>query len=173
MSRILVVQPSKMLQQALAFALASEHQIRVADKIPEADATPEADLAIVDAAALAEREPAALRKFDVIRRWQIPVVWLGSELSALDEAAGKFVRLTPPLDRESLKRALADILGAPTHGARREPEPAPAADLKQTKPRAMDKGPGAGENNKEVIDLLEVFEEQPGHDIITDAEKKS
>ena len=175
MSRILVVQPSRMLQQALAFVLASEHQIRVTDILPESAAAPEVDLVIVDAAVLREDE-LAVGKLDALYRWQIPVVWLGAGLPPIDSVPGNSVSLPSPLDRESLTKAVADILRSST---RETPQPAitkfaTADALEQTTAKAMQSNPAAAENEQEVIELVEVVEEQPARDMIkTDADNKA
>jgi hypothetical protein len=167
-----------MLQQAFAFALAAEHQILVIDSIPESEAAPEADLAIVDAAALRDGGSAAMRQLNAIRSWQIPVIWFGTESPAVEWAQRKFVRLAPPLDRESLKKVVADILGSSSQGpspaATPKPKQVTAAASEQPKPKEVPASSLASENKKKVIELLEVVEEQPAHDMIkTEAGKKS
>ncbi|MGH7794361.1 MAG: hypothetical protein ACREQ2_05635 [Candidatus Binatia bacterium] len=169
MSRILVVQPSKMLQQAFAFALAAEHQIQVTEKIPESQAAPEADLAIVDADALRDGDAAAMRRLNAIRSWRIPIVWIGAETPPAEPAASKFVQLTPPLDRESLKKALADCLGSPTSAPSRQspstPKSPAASASKETKPKGPQRNAVAADD-KEVIELVEVVDEQPARDLL-------
>ncbi|HEY5542306.1 MAG TPA: hypothetical protein VIM04_03490 [Candidatus Binatia bacterium] len=155
MSRILVVQPSKMLQQALAVVLASEHHVRVTGKLPESQTAPEADLAIVDAAALRDGDAAAMRGLDAIRSWRIPIVWIGAEAPPAESAPSKFVQLTPPLERESLKKALADCLGSPSSPQSPRIPNAPAAPASKESVAADD---------QDVIELVEVVEEQPVRD---------
>ena len=164
MSRILVVQPSKMLQQAFAVVLASEHHVRVIGKLPESPAAPEADLAIVDAAALRDGGAAAVPGLDAIRSWRIPIVWIGPEAPPAGLAPSKFVHLTPPLERESLKKALVDCLGSPTSPLSAQSpgiSNAPAAPAsKEIEPQRN----AVAADDQDVIELVEVVEEQPARD---------
>ncbi|HEX9788401.1 MAG TPA: hypothetical protein VGB09_10270 [Candidatus Binatia bacterium] len=178
MSSILVVQPSKMLQQAFVFALAAEHQIRVTEKTPELEAARDIDLAIVDTAALRAGDLAAEPELSAIRSWQIPIIWVGGEAPAAESAAHKWVRLLPPLDRESLKKAIADCLGsspAPSQQFTPNPPGAPALKENQSK-EAQPQSVGADTkaDKIDVIDLVEVVEEQPARDVTSaEARKKS
>ena len=168
MSRILIIQSAKMLQQAFVYALAPEHEIQLTDKIADA-MMPDADIAIVAAGALADRDLTGARRLDAIRSWQIPVVWLGGEPPPAEARPGKFVLLQPPLTRESLKKALAEISG-PAQAAAAKPK-REAADTKQTKPETE---PNViAPEKKNVIELVEVVEEQPAREIFAEAGKKS
>ena len=164
MSRILVVQPSKMLQQAFAIVLAAEHRVRVIGKLPESPAAPEADLAIVDAAALGDGSAAALPGLDAIRSWSIPIVWIGPEAQPTGLAPCKLVHLTPPVERDSLKKALVDCLGSPTSPlSAQSPRTsnAPAAPVsKEIEPQRN----AVASADQDVIELVEVVEEQPARD---------
>jgi len=163
MSRILVVQPSKMLQQAFAIVLAAEHRVRVIGKLPESPAAPEADLAIVDAAALGDGSAAA-SGLDAIRSWSIPIVWIGPEAPPTGLAPCKLVHLTPPVERDSLKKALVDCLGSPTSPLSvQSPRTsnAPAAPVsKEIEPQRN----AVASADQDVIELVEVVEEQPARD---------
>jgi hypothetical protein len=157
-----------MLQQAFIYALAPEHEIQLMDKIAEA-MMPDADIAIVADGALADREHTGAQRLDAIRSWQIPVVWLGSEPPPVAARPGKFVLLQPPLTRESLKKALAEI-SDPGQAAAAKPKRG-AGDTKQAKPETE---PGVIPlEKKNVIELVEVVEEQPAREIFAEAGKKS
>jgi len=175
MSRILVVEPSKMLQQALVFALASEHQIQVTDRLPRSDAAPEVDVAIVDRAAVRD-EDADKQELGAMREWRIPIVWLGAEWPAAGGSApGNIVRVALPLDLESLKKALADVFAA-QQAAQTGTLNSPTAavfDPERSKRKKTESSPTAGEN-RETIELVEVIEEQPAGALSkTEAGKKS
>jgi hypothetical protein len=65
------------------------------------------------------------------------------------------VQLTPPLERESLKKALADCLGSPSSPQSPRIPNAPAAPASKESVAADD---------QDVIELVEVVEEQPVRD---------
>jgi hypothetical protein len=168
MSRILIIQSAKLLQQALVYALAPEHEIKLTDQISD-DTVPDADIAIVATGALADRSLTAVRPLDAISGWRIPVVWLGSEPPAVEARPGKFVMVQPPLNRESLKKALAEVSGLSQAAA-----PKPRRGAIDTKPTAPEKETGVvAAEKKKVIELVEVVEEQPGREIFAEAGKKS
>jgi hypothetical protein len=171
-----------MLQQAFVFALAAEHQIRVTEKTPELEAARDIDLAIVDTAALRAGDLAAEPELSAIRSWQIPIIWVGGEAPAAESAAHKWVRLSLPLDRESLKKALADCLGssktpAALQASAANPNPPGAPALKENQSKeAQPQSVGADTkaDKIDVIDLVEVVDEQPARDVTSaEARKKS
>lgn len=173
MSRIFIVQPSKMLQQAFAFALASEHEIRVTDKLPESEPAPVADLAIVDAGALPQGDAPAARQRSLIRNWQMPIIWIGPEAPPAESAPRKFVRIEPPLDRESLKRAVADCLSQTEveQPATTKRKLAAAAVSTETQSQKSQSGSVA---SNDIIELVEVVAEEAAHEMPdTDAREKS
>ncbi len=55
MSKILVIEPYKILRHAFCVALSNDHQVDIVTTIPEAATLSDASLVIVDGAALRER----------------------------------------------------------------------------------------------------------------------
>jgi hypothetical protein len=77
MSKILVVEPYKILQRAIAVSFFPEHQVEVTEQVPEVSALEQRayDVAIVDAAALREKNAAGdLNR--CLQDWSIPIIWL-------------------------------------------------------------------------------------------------
>jgi hypothetical protein len=77
MSKILVVEPYKILQRAIAMSFFPEHEVEVTEQVPEmSPLEPRSyDVAIIDAGALREKNTAG----DLSRRlqdWPIPIIWL-------------------------------------------------------------------------------------------------
>jgi hypothetical protein len=158
MSRILVVEPSKMLQQALAFALAPEHQIEITDRLPDG-AAPGVEIAVIDPAAHGGPAAAGPAPHSPIADWQIPIIWLGPDWPPGERAPAKLVCLHPPLERDSLKRTIADLARSPTGGETIDrPKPTGTAGAKQSRRRKEAAAPG--EREKEVIDLVDVVDDQ-------------
>ena len=161
MSNILIVQPHKMLQQALVVALFPEHHVQIMEKLPEAESAAEADVVIIDGGALRARNSLTGHELSAVQSWRVPIIWIDTEALS-GAAASKLVRLTPPLKKEELRTAVAACLrsssvpqpAAVSSAAR--PVPAVAARAKPTelKPAAV-----VADDEKEFIELDEVFDE--------------
>ena len=160
MSRILAVEPHRILQQALVVALFPEHQVQMFSRIPEAEALAAADLLIIDAAALKSCNALSNRETRAVQSSHIPVVWIDAEPPAADEAAfTKLVGLTPPLKRDDLRAAAAECLrlsSAAEQFATAKPARAVATKTKMIEPKSGSAGPG---DDKAFIELVDVFEE--------------
>jgi hypothetical protein len=79
MSRILVVQPHKMLQHAFSVALFPEHQVKIMERIPDAAALKDVDLVIVDALALRQRDSLAQQELSEVQNWKTPTIWIDKD----------------------------------------------------------------------------------------------
>lgn len=168
MAKILLIQPHKMLQQAIVLALFPEHHVKVSEKIPEAEPGGEVDLVIIDHAALCERDAAVTGDFRAVESWRLPVIFIGP--AAVDDKATSKKRrqLNMPFQRDDLRTAVADSLGSGDQRrsrSRKSPllssaSPVPAME----KTSAAESGGIIPDNGKEVIELTDVFEEAPAHD---------
>jgi hypothetical protein len=151
MSRVFVVEPYKMLQQAFVVALSDEHQVQAAEKIPEPST--EADVVIFDAAALRERGLLTVRE---IQACKIPVIWV-DEGPAAGSPLPNAIPLSAPFTRDELRAAVAKCLELPRPEQRSKPpsegrpDPALAGKTSRAEP----------ESTQEFIELVDVFEETP------------
>jgi hypothetical protein len=159
MSRILIVEPYRLLQYAFAAALCPDHELSIVKAIPE---TAEgADLAIVDAAALRERELLSGLDFELIRSWRVPVVWLGTddpEVPTVD----RLKRVKLPLDRETLKQALTALQALSETSTRTMSDATTRGDgraAKKAKFKAAKTSGAASESNRNIVELVDVVEE--------------
>jgi hypothetical protein len=160
MSRILVVQPCKMLQQAFAVALFPEHHVRVLEKLPEVDPSAEADLVIIDAGALRERGLLAGGEDRVVRTWQIPVVWIGSDGRGAEATARHRLLLSAPLKRDDLRAAVGEGLRSSLEQTAAKPATkSPKAVPAKKKTAVPNPEPAVADNGKKIIELVEVIEE--------------
>ena len=163
MSRILVVQPYKILQHAIASALFPEHAVQTMEKFPEADPSSRADLVIIDAGALRERGLLAAGDVRAMQSWQIPVIWIDADASVEEGLAPNRLFLTPRMKRDELRSAV-------TEGLRSSLEPPadkPAARVSKSpsaKKTTADPKPDSSiaDTDKNIIELVEVIEEMPG-----------
>jgi hypothetical protein len=108
MSKILVVEPYKILQRAIAVSLFPEHEIQITDQVPEMSGIEQRsyDIVVVDAGALRERNTVG----DLNRRvqgWQIPTIWLEETISTVVPTRDKLVVLRKPILKNDLLSALA------------------------------------------------------------------
>ena len=164
MSQVLVIEPHKMLQQALALVLVPEHQARFFPALP-ADATAgEIDVVIVDAAALEETAAPVAQTLATVLGWQVPTVLIEGTQGAPAAEHAALVRLRKPTGKEALLAALAQCLrsaaGASVESAAtlagRPKKPAPKESVKQRKP----KGSALSDQDRPgIIELVDAIEE--------------
>ena len=111
MSKILVVEPYKILQRAIAVSFFPEHEVQLTDDLPEMNEFEQRsyDIVVVDAGALRERNTIG----DLNRRvqdWRIPTIWLEETISTVVPTRDKLVVLRKPLLKNDLLSALAQCL---------------------------------------------------------------
>lgn len=165
MSRILIVQPYRMLQQAFVVALFPDHEVKVFAEIPATEALVAADLLIIDAAALRGVDALSTQEIRAVQRCRVPVVWIDADAAPDTAAFTKLVRLVPPLKRDELRAAAAECLrltSAPSSPASK-PARTGAEKTKAIEPKSQSAAP---EKAKEFIELVDVFEETPKRDEI-------
>jgi hypothetical protein len=161
MSRILVIQPHRMLQHAFSVGLFPEHQVQVMERIPDAAALKDVDLVIVDALALRQRGSLAQQELSEVQNWKTPTIWLDNESDSQAPTREKLVLLKAPSGRELLVRAMAECLGTPDTG-KQAANPtssgaaSPASAPGTAKPQVATAAINVEEN---VIELVEVVEE--------------
>jgi hypothetical protein len=162
MSRILVIEPHKMLQHAFSVALFPEHSVEVIEMIPDAAAVKDVDLVIVDAAALRERDSLAARQFHDVQSWKTPTIWIDQETDSQAPTREKFVVVRRPSGKDSLQRAMAECLGTADGGKQatnlqnsHAVSPVSATGLVKEQERAA----VAANAEENFIELVEVVEE--------------
>jgi hypothetical protein len=155
MSTILVVEPYTVLQHAIVVAFFPEHQIRIAEAVP--DSPGDADIVIVDATALRERSRLSSAELRRIFEWDRPIIWIDG-VNAPEPNANvivNLVRLGMPLKRDELKTTVAECLnnsaGTPSR---------PVSTLPRNHTDASARAPGLRRAaDREVIELTEVYED--------------
>jgi hypothetical protein len=159
MSRILVVQPYKMLQQAFAVALFPEHHVRVLEKLPGVDPSAEADLVIIDAGALREGGVLAGGEDRAVRTWRIPVVWIGSDARGAEATAQNRLLLSAPLKRDELRAAVGEGLRSSLEQTAKPATKSTKAVSAKKKTAVPNPEPAVADNGTKIIELVEVIEE--------------
>jgi hypothetical protein len=161
MSRILVIQPHKMLQHAFSVALFPEHQVQVVEKIPDAAALKDVDLVIVDAMALRQRDSLAQQELGEVQKWKTPTIWIDKDADSQVPKREKLVLLQAPSGKDLLVRAVAECLGTPDAGKQAaNPIKSGATGQASTTGSVKPQGTTAATNAEEnFIELVEVVEE--------------
>jgi hypothetical protein len=152
MSKILIVEPHKMLRHAFAVALSPDHEIEIAKAFPPPETLKDVDITIIDAASLRERTGTSPDLSSAESR-HTPIIWIGDKPAG---AAENLLCLKPPVDREALKRAVAQCTQQPDKSG-------PAGKPKSRAPSASkSKSPTASlqsaADEKKFIDLVDVVE---------------
>ena len=157
MSKVLLIEPDKMLRQAFTVALFPEFQIEVVEAMPDA-APKDVDAMIVDAAALHEL-PKSARIVRAVTGWHLPIIWIDGDQPGPAPDPARCIRLKRPVAKEALRRALAQCLSvtaAPKSTVSAEPAKTPLGKKTRTK-KAADI---ATSENRNFIELVDVVEEE-------------
>jgi hypothetical protein len=112
MNRILVIEPSQMLRHAFAVALSREYEVETLADFAAGRSLDRADLVVVNAAALKTSEKLDGNELDIFRAWAKPVIWIDTAQDAEPDEFSQWSRLTWPLDRDVLRKAIASCLQA-------------------------------------------------------------
>jgi hypothetical protein len=156
MSKILVIQPHKMLQHAIALALFPQHQARMSTSIPESREIKDIDAVIVDAASLREAHGLSAQAIRSLQGWNVPIIWIDSPDSSLTPSHENLVVVNTPIAKQSLQSAVAKSLAELPIKARK--------GSRITNHEEFSSRNAANSDTivqREVIDLVEVVEETP------------
>jgi len=199
MSKILVVEAHRMLQQAIALVLFPEHEVKIGSAIPEASALKDFDAMIVDLESLGESAGVAEASIRAVQSWKVPTVWVRGSSHGLTPQRENLIAINMPIEKKVLLSALAECLGTLSKEKRLDPStraPALAGDSRSGirptgvpedatgSPVGLDKSAdssraednqgraAAAARHSEVIELLEIVEEG-GEDVIQQAQQKN
>jgi hypothetical protein len=175
MSRILVIQPHRMLQHAFSVALFPEHEVQVVERIPDAAGLKDIDLVIVDAVALRQRDSLAQHELGEVQDWKTPTIWIDNDADAQVPMREKLLLLQGPSGKDLLVRAMAECLGTPGAGKQAaNPIKSGAAGRAVTTETTKPQGATAASNTEEnFIELVEVVEEGSAHEGSKAPQKKT
>jgi hypothetical protein len=159
MGKVVLIEPHKVLQQAIALSLFPEHDVQVKEAVSPSDisAFGDADLLIVDAAALRENNHFSPELSRAIESAAIPTVWIDDDESARPAEREKLAVVMKPIESAAFQAALAQLLSAPGAGNERK-KSAPPAERKTEKAKATEKKPG-GKAEPDLIELVDAVEE--------------
>lgn len=157
MNTILIIQPHKMLQHAIALSLFPQYQTRMIAAVPVAGEIQDVDAVIVDAASLRESHGLTPQAMAWLRDWDVPMVWIDNADSSLVPAREKLIVVERPIGRQSLQKALAECLDESSKPAGEGNRPVRDKKERPTPHTGVDKNIV----QSEVIDLVDVVQEAP------------
>jgi len=145
MSKILVIEPYRVLQQAIALTLFADHEVQFARSIPDSSELKDYDAVIVDGGALGSDGKDPDREIRMVQSWRVPTIWLDGGANGQTPQRAGLVAVKMPITKAVLSSALADCL----------------ADLSKAKLHNRSAGSTAKEDNggAKLIELVEVVEE--------------
>jgi hypothetical protein len=175
MSKILVIQPHRMLQQAIALALFPEHEVEISAAVPESLQATDFAAVIVDAASLEETTGLPAQAIRSIETWKLPTIWIRDSESSEIPQWEKLVVMERPIGKESLQSSVAECLGISTRPKQNGGAPArdqeTQSSLKETAEKKNDI-PSTTAADSKFIDLLDVVEDEPGQRTTKAQQKK-
>jgi hypothetical protein len=153
MSKILIVEPHKMLRHAFAVALSPDHEIEIAKAFPPPETLKGVNVAIIDAASLRESTGTS-PDLSSAKSWHTPIIWIDDKPAGAME---NLLCLKPPVDREALKRAVAQCTQPPDKRApaSKAKSRAPSASKSKSPTQSL---PSAAADEKNFIELVDVVE---------------
>jgi hypothetical protein len=157
MNTILVIQPHKMLQHAIALSLFPQYHTRMTPVIPESGEIKDVDAVIIDAASLRETDGLTAQAMASLQGWKVPMIWIDSGDSLLVPTREKLVVVKKPIGRESLQKAVAECLGESSKKVRNGGAPARDQEERSTAQDMVDENIAKAE----VIELVDVVQDAP------------
>jgi len=141
-------------------ALFPEHELTMLDVLPKtAPIEPkEFDAMVVDIAALLDGDSLTGRDLEMLQCCDFPLVLIGADDAAVIAEREKLVRITRPITKESLQRALADCLSGATALRTEIANPAEPA-IKQKAKARKSKVPAPALPAINYIELVDVVAE--------------
>jgi DNA-binding NtrC family response regulator len=161
MSKILVVEPRKILQQALRLALSADHEVQLDARLTDQEppALKNFDLAIIDAAALRDANALNTQHLRAVQGWKIPKIWIDEVETVQAAGRDRLVVLTKPIQKETLHSAVATCLGVSSRGQQNGTVPQPARGT--TGSSGTTASDSATTPGPTIIELVDVVEESP------------
>lgn len=164
MGKVLLIEPKKILQQAISLVLFPEHEVQVEEGMGSlsSGALKDFELVILDGAALRELGQLSTEAVRTVQASKTPTVWLEEDEKHQPPRRANLLMVKKPIERESLQSAVAELLSpqaVPRKGSR-----APRgsdAEAESSRSVAQQKAQEAPEQGSlQFIDLVNVVEEE-------------
>jgi hypothetical protein len=153
MGKIFLIEPHRILQQAIALSLFPEHDVQVAEAADAAtvDALKEIELLIIDAAALRESDKLSPEINRAIQSSSIPTMWIDEAESAESPKRDKLAVVLKPIESGVFQSAIAGLLSSSN------PKNAKKSAV-SGEPKAR-KSKGVQQAGAEPIELVEIVDD--------------
>ncbi len=150
MGKILLIEPDRILKQAISLFLFSHHEVQdgASSQATDIAALKEFDLLIVDGSALRDKNQLTEEFIQTIQRCGTSTLWLEDDESQRPFEREKLLFVKKPIERETFLSALNSLLSSKT--------------LKKAGAGDVGSRGRTGEKQKEpeLIELLDVVDEQ-------------
>jgi hypothetical protein len=163
MSKILLVEPQKILRQAISLALFQQHDVQVEKSLEASQLASlnDYDLLIIDGAALREGKQLNAEITCAIQGCKTPTLWLEEVGASQAPKREKLLVVRKPIEREPFQSAVEGFLSgetSPKKGAR------PSSPVLGAKPAGLKRetrkaGASPEQGSFGFIDLVDVVEE--------------
>lgn len=164
MGKILLIEPQRIVRQAISMALFQQHEVRAEQTLgaPLLAAITEYDLLIIDGAALREDKQLTAELTRAIQDCKTQTLWLDDAGAAQAPKREKLLVLQKPIEKEPFHSAVEGFLsGETTPPARTRPSQAAEPKAPQGKREPKKKTAARLEQGSfQFIDLVDVAEEQ-------------
>jgi hypothetical protein len=166
MSKILVIEPHRILQQAISLSLFPDHEVQTMASIPDAGPAPakDFDLIILDAASLRAKDALSTETSRWLQAWGGPVLWVDHEDGEAKPQREKLIVIRSPLTKERLLAAVAESLGllsAANSSGANEADKETARGRLKTAAKTRETDTAAEQENVAFIELVDVVDEDP------------
>ena len=159
MGKILLIEPQKILRQAIGLSLFPDHEVKVEEEIAkDVGSSKDYDLLIIDGAALRESNRLTPEAIRVIQSCKTPTLWLEEDPASHTIKRDKLVVVQKPVERETFQAALAGLLSS--SGLSRERSGLIVADTFKGSAKKK-RSEATQQPGFQFIDLVDVVEEQP------------
>lgn len=165
MGKILLIEPQRIVRQAISLCLFPEHEVRSEEGVTGSLAASfrDYDLLIVDGAALREKNQLTPELTRAIQECKTPTLWLEEDKPGQPLKCEKLLVVKKPIEREEFQSAVASFL-APSAIPKRRVRPSTPPGARMDAPGRETKK-AAGESSQQetfqFIDLVDVVEEPP------------
>ena len=151
MGKVLLIEPDRILKQAISLLLFSHHEVQdeASSQATDIDELKEYDLLIVDGSALRDRNQLTKEFTRTIQHCGISTLWLEEDESQRPFKREKLLIVKKPIERETFLSALNSLLS---------PETLKKAGAGVVASRGRK---GQKQKEPELIELLDVVDKQP------------
>jgi hypothetical protein len=156
MGKILIVEPFRILQQAISAALVNEHEVEAREVLEasELETVNEYDLVVIDGAAVKDDNNLT----HALQNSKAPVLWLQTEELSAPLRQDQFASLKMPLERSSFLSAVSELLsGKPSPKSQSPGDKKAGSEAAAPGKPASEPGDQA---NSDLIDLVEIVEQK-------------